>query len=135
MEKLLIVGELASDTDLARVCAREGYEVGVTESRSDALEQVEHGEVSIVLLCQCFGDADGLELVRTIRATDPRCEVILVSCNDDQVELPTQQYSREFAVEVLNAGALDYLRQPIALRSLRSAFSYARRSRGFVAAE
>lgn len=129
MEKLLIVGDLAEDADFARLCTQEGYEVWTSTDRSEVVPQVEGGGVSLVFLCQCLGDRDGVELLEKIRAADPRVEVIFVSCGVSGVELSSDEASRESAVEVLRAGALDYLRQPIGLQRLRVVFDYARRSR------
>jgi DNA-binding response OmpR family regulator len=130
VEKLLVAGELAHDEDLARLCATHGYEVRGVPNPDDALALVAGGDVALVILCMhVTEDEDGVELLEAIRATDPRCEVILVSCRRSGVERAQDAASTLAAVRLLNADALDYLRQPIGVRQLSQAFQCARRSR------
>ncbi|RLB51536.1 MAG: hypothetical protein DRJ42_16665 [Deltaproteobacteria bacterium] len=141
VEKLLIIGELASDEELAQLFEGEGYEVSRMPAGPRALEWVQRGDVAVAVLSQHLGDAEGMGPLMALRAADPRCEILVVSSGMTDVELPTDEVSMGVAVEALRQGALDYLRRPIALKQLRVALGHARLARSathppdFLAAE
>ncbi len=121
MEKLLLIGEeLARDADVLRFVEREGYEVLKIADRAEGLEVLRDERPAIVMVDHQLGGDDGVEVLKEVREADPACEVILVTGGGEM----------QAAIEVLRAGALDYLRRPIDTDQLRIALGRAVERRG-----
>ncbi|MFQ5662527.1 MAG: sigma-54-dependent transcriptional regulator [Terriglobia bacterium] len=87
---------------LERVLMQNGYQVLSAENAAAARRLLEAQGFSVVLLDLVLPDADGLELLREIKATQPETEVLVV----------TAYGSIESAVEAMRWGAYDYLTKP-----------------------
>jgi DNA-binding NtrC family response regulator len=74
-----------------------------------ALEHIPQVHPDVVLLDLQMPEIGGLDVLRSIRAADPECAVILM----------TAHASVESAIEAVKLGALDYLTKPLDLDRLR----------------
>src|SRR3972149_3307705 len=101
--RLLVVDDdRALRSSLERVLAQNGYAVVAAENAQQAQAQLEAASFAVVLLDLVLPDAEGLELLREIKATQPETEVLVV----------TAYGSIESAVEAMRWGAYDYLTKP-----------------------
>jgi len=121
MSRLLLVGaELVADEEVRAFVERAGYEVITAVDRASGLERLESGQPSVVIIDHELGEENGVELLVEMRRRDPGCEAVLVTPGGEI----------EAAIEVLRAGALDYLRRPIDLELLGIALGRARERSG-----
>ena len=101
--RLLVVDDdRAVRSSRERVLAQNGYAVVAAENAQQARAQLEAASFAVVLLDLVLPDAEGLELLREIKATQPETEVLVV----------TAYGSIESAVEAMRWGAYDYLTKP-----------------------
>jgi two-component system, NtrC family, response regulator AtoC len=103
---------VVDDEDLVRWSLRErleasGYRVLEAETAEQALQHAED-DVDLVLLDFRLPDADGLSLLRRIKAQNRDTVVILM----------TAYSSVESAVEAMKQGAYDYVRKPFEIEEL-----------------
>ncbi len=97
---------------------REGHAVVAVGDLTQAREAVQRQRFDIVISDMRLPDGLGLELLRELTATQRTEKCIVI----------TAYGSAENAVEVLKAGAFDYLTKPVDLKQLRSAVASALRS-------
>lgn len=120
MEKILLIGpKLTQDEAVNQFIGREGYETIHAADRERGIHSVNEDKPVVVMVDHNLENDNGLEVLKEIRQLDKRCEVILVT-NGGEVDV---------AIEVLRAGALDYLRRPIDVELLRVALGRARERR------
>ena len=100
---LVVDDEPAEREALGRLIARWGYDVEVAESSDEALTLAERYGPAVVITDLILPGADGLSLLRALRASS-RPPVVLVVTGHATVET---------AVEAMRHGALDYLTKPI----------------------
>ncbi|MBI4461583.1 MAG: sigma-54-dependent Fis family transcriptional regulator [Acidobacteria bacterium] len=101
--RLLVVDDdRALRSSLERVLVQNGYQVLAAENAQQARAQLETQSFAVVLLDLVLPDAEGLELLREVKATQPETEVLVV----------TAYGSIESAVEAMRWGAYDYLTKP-----------------------
>ena len=101
--KLLIVDDEAIVRDsLGKWFGEEGYEVGVTQSASEALSRLAERRWDLALVDIKMPGTDGIELQRRLREIDPELTVIIM----------TGYASVETAVQALKNGAYDYVTKP-----------------------
>ena len=93
---------------LHRGLTAEGYECVVAEDAESALAAVEANPVDLVLLDLLLPDRSGLDVLRALRARDPRLPVLILTAKDDV-------HSK---VSGLDQGADDYLTKPFAFEEL-----------------
>jgi two-component system response regulator HydG len=104
MIRVLVVDDEAPNRDaLARVFAREGWEVRVAEDGRAALDVLREGDVAVVVSDLKMPGLDGLELLRACRQIAP----------DTQVILATAYGTVESAVEAMREGAWDFVTKPL----------------------
>ncbi len=116
MNTLLVVGtELATDAGLLGLSERNGYELVPTAGLSDALVALRSRQPAVALVMHHCGQESGVEVLRELRRADPSCEVIVA----------TGQADFDAAIEVLRAGALDYIQLPIEVKQLHLALQRA----------
>jgi DNA-binding NtrC family response regulator len=82
-----------------------------------ALEHISQVHPDVVLVDLQMPEVGGIEVLRTIRATDPGCAVILM----------TAHASVESAIEAVKLGALDYLTKPLDFNRLRDLLTTVRK--------
>ncbi len=109
--RLLVVDDdPALRRSLERVLTQNGYDVSGAETAQDARAQLEAQAFAVVLLDLVLPDADGLSLLRELKATQPEAEVLVVTAHG----------SIESAVEAMRWGAYDYLTKPFHSEELLS---------------
>jgi two-component system NtrC family response regulator len=87
---------------------KQGFEVALAESGERALERFRRDPFELVLTDQRMPNMSGLELLKAVRAVNPETPVIVM----------TAYGSIETAVDVIKAGATDYLTKPLNLDEL-----------------
>ena len=100
---LLVVDDEPGILRLIEKFARNiGFDVATAGSGHEALQKLQTETAAVALVDLRMPDVDGLEVLRRIRATDPDCQVILM----------TGHASIETAIEAIKHGAMDYLSKP-----------------------
>jgi len=108
--RLLIVDdERGIVVALKALFSKEGYEVETAQSGEEALEKVKAGLFHVVITDLSMKGMSGLELLRQVRELDPQCAVLMITAYGNQ----------RIAVEVMKAGAEDYLPKPFDNDELR----------------
>ncbi|MBE7324707.1 response regulator transcription factor [Nocardioides sp. Y6] len=108
MTRVLVVEDEESYSDaLAYMLRKEGYEVAIAATGTEALAEFDRNGADIVLLDLMLPGVPGTEVCRQIRATSS-VPVIMVSAKDDEVD----------KVVGLELGADDYVTKPYSPREL-----------------
>ena len=102
-ENILVVDDEKVILDLTTmVLASKGYLVETVSSRSEALARAEATKPALILLDYMMPEMDGLAVLKQLREKLP----------DSYVVMFTGKGSEELAVELMKAGASDYIRKP-----------------------
>jgi two-component system response regulator AtoC len=114
---------VADDEPLIRqsirgVLGQEGYEVVLAASGAEAWARFHEDRPDIVVLDLVLGDADGIDLLRRIRAEAPDTKVVLMSAHG----------SIESAVTAMKLGAYDFIKKPFELEEIVAAVRNADRT-------
>jgi signal transduction histidine kinase len=108
-EKLLVVDDEQLILDLTAMVLRErGFEVHLTDNAQDAFEIIAAERPAVVLLDYVMPRVNGMVALREIRSRFPQTYVIMF----------TGKGSEEIAVELMKAGAADYLSKPFSNKIL-----------------
>lgn len=103
MKKILIVDdEDFIRQNLDRILKEEGYRTAIAKDGKEALDFLKEGSFDLVFLDLRLPDISGLEVLKTIKESDPDLLVIVM----------TGYASVESAVEALKSGAYDYIKKP-----------------------
>ncbi len=106
----LVDDDEGSRDAMRRALERMGYAVQPFESAAPALERLEAGdEVDVVISDVRMPGMDGYELLRRVRALQPKLPFLLVTAFADVDD----------AVSALQEGADDYLTKPVKMQELR----------------
>lgn len=102
--KILVAEDDDDDVLLIRELVREGFYDGaasvvIVENFSDVLSRIAESEYDVCLFDYRLGEANGLDLLRTLKGNNINIPVILMTGQGDQ----------EIAVDAMKAGATDYL--------------------------
>jgi len=109
MRVLIIEDEPRLAGNIARSLRESaGYAVDVAHDGQDGLFMAESNEYDVVLLDLMLPHMDGMQLLSRIRKAGQHTPVLVVTARDD----------KESVVELLNAGADDYLTKPFDLGEL-----------------
>lgn len=107
--KVLIVDDEVSQTDLLKgFLQKKGYCVTTTQDPEEALEVIQSRDIDLMIVDYRMPKMNGLSLIKKVRAIDPVVGIIMVSAYG----------SIETAVEVIKAGASEFLTKPIDLSGL-----------------
>jgi diguanylate cyclase (GGDEF)-like protein len=121
-ERVLVVDD---DDDIRELLAltlrHEGWAVTAARSGSEALVALRQQGPAVALIDFQLPDMNGLELIRLTRAVDPNLACIVV----------TGQGSEHVAVEIMKAGAVDYLVKPFEPRMIAAVVRQAIEDRRF----
>ncbi|MEN8688251.1 MAG: response regulator [Desulfuromonadales bacterium] len=102
-EKILIVDDEQMILELtSMVLDRRGFEVQTVDNATDSYEIIERDRPALVLLDYMMPRVNGLDALKEIRARFPETYVIMF----------TGKGSEEVAVELMKAGASDYILKP-----------------------
>lgn len=104
MNKILIVDD---DVDicnlLSKFLTRHGYEVHSSHTGSQAIEFLKKQKVDLVLCDFRLGDMDGTAVLAKVKELVPEAQVIIITGYSDI----------KIAVNVIKAGAFDYVTKPL----------------------
>jgi DNA-binding NtrC family response regulator len=107
--KVLIVDdEMLIRYSLQRLIEGEGFPVVTADTGLKALQQFEHEKPEIVILDIRLPDANGLNLLKTMKEINPSVTVVMVTACPDI----------RSSVEAMKMGAFDYLDKPIDIEKL-----------------
>ena len=99
---LVVDDEPSMRTTLSILLKREGYQVSLAESGTEALPMLAPGEYDMIFTDLKMEGMDGIELLRHIKAVDPQAEVLIF----------TAYGTIASAVEAMKLGAYDYIGKP-----------------------
>lgn len=105
---LLIDDELGVRESLKMVFSK-AYQLAEADSIDAALAQVQETRPEVVLLDVLMPKADGIEVLKRIKAIHPECEVIIL----------TGVNSQQVAAKALENGAFDVVSKPFDVVDLR----------------
>ncbi len=88
---------------------REGYGVLLAETGAEALQKAQADPPDLVLLDVRLPDADGLEILESLRAANPEAPVIMITAHGGV----------ESAVRAMKLGAHDYINKPFDMEELK----------------
>jgi DNA-binding response OmpR family regulator len=107
--RLLIVdGDAAFRRELRAECEQFGYQVIEAESGADGQREFEERSPSLVVLEAVLPDGSGLDVCRSIRRSDPKVPILMVSARGEEIDV----------VVGLEIGADDYVIKPVRMREL-----------------
>ena len=107
--KILLIEDDSGISDtLQRVLAGEGHEVAVEKRGDDGLARAARDSFNVVITDLRLPGLGGLELIRQLRAAQPRLPIILT----------TAFGTTEIAIEATKLGAFDYLLKPFNMPQL-----------------
>jgi putative two-component system response regulator len=108
-ERILIVDDVASiRIAFSRKLTGDGYECLMAENGEKALAMLQKRQIGLVLLDITMPGISGKDVLREIVAHYPDIAVIMITATD----------SAETAIEMLKAGAYDYIIKPIYFNEL-----------------
>lgn len=108
MTKILIVEDESSFSEaLSFLLGKEGYEVDVAETGSDAIKKFNENGADLILLDLMIPEISGVEVCKTIRTTS-QVPIIMLTAKDSEID----------KVVGLELGADDYVTKPYSSREL-----------------
>ena len=127
--KLLIVEDESSLRELlARALRKEQYVVETASTYAEASDKLAAYSYDCILLDIMLPDGNGLQLLERLRRADKRENVIIISSDDEPLDLNSNPEDNK---KTLKEGADDYLPKPFHLAELSARIqSVIRRSRG-----
>jgi len=111
--RLVAVDDDPDALNILRALVPKEIAVKTYFSGQECLDAMRRELSDIAILDLQLPDINGIELLRRLRAINPRMEVILL----------TAEYSTEAAVAAIKAGASDYLTKPVDVNRLRNALA------------
>jgi len=111
MSKVLLVDDEVEFTDtLSERLRIRDFDTSVVHDGAQALAAIEQDEPDVMILDLKMPGIDGIEVLRRLKKTKPRIEVIVLTGHGSDRD-------RELALEL---GAFAYLEKPVNLRKLTS---------------
>jgi two-component system response regulator RegX3 len=108
MTKILIVEDESSFSEaLSFLLGKEGYDVAVAATGTDAIKQFNENGADLVLLDLMIPEISGVEVCKSIRTTS-RVPIIMLTAKDSEID----------KVVGLELGADDYVTKPYSSREL-----------------
>ncbi len=109
--KILIVDdEKLVRWSLSEDFQKEDYQVDTAEDGKTALARIEAEQYDLILLDIRLPDANGIEILQTVKQANPNSTVIMMTAYGDI----------ETAVEAMRAGAYDYVTKPFNVDEIRA---------------
>ena len=102
--------EKTTRMNLSHVLTKDGYEVFVAASGSEALRLLDKGSFDVILTDLKMEEVDGMTVLEKAKAKDPTTEVIIIT---GYATVPT-------AVEAMQKGSYQFLAKPLKLVEVRS---------------
>ncbi|MBI5191371.1 MAG: response regulator [Nitrospirae bacterium] len=123
-EKILVVDDDEEFANLlGLLLTKRGFKPEVAYGGVQALEMAKKLSPSIILQDYMLPDFKGMDLLKALRRDCPASSVIII----------TARGSEEVAVELMKAGAADYLKKPFEVDSLLLTIENVRKMRGYEA--
>lgn len=117
MNKILIIDDEKPTLTMFRLTLNAyGYEVLTAENGKEGLEVFERERPPLVLTDIKMPGMDGIEVLRRVKAIEPRTEVIVITGHGDM----------DLAIKALNLDATDFLNKPIQRQALEQALKRAK---------
>src|SRR3970040_2351397 len=115
MDRVLVIDDEKNVRALlTRILSQDEVDVHTAGTGAEGLQLADEVDPDVVLLDLRLPDADGMDLLKTLRARRPDTAVIIITAYG---QIPS-------AVEAMKHGATDYLEQPFhALDTLRLSVS------------
>ena len=114
---LLVVDDEAYVLDtVSEIATQAGFAVVTAASGNDGIRASRERRTDLAMVDLKMPDVGGLEVLRAIHDSDPRCQMILM----------TGHASVETAVEAIKMGAMDYLSKPLDVRRVEQLLSNVR---------
>jgi DNA-binding NtrC family response regulator len=108
--RLLVIDDQPEIHPIVRRCGEQlGFEVTASADPLDALSRLGTLRPHVAVVDLQMPGADGLDVLKAVRAADPECEVILMTGNA----------TIDSAMAAVKLGAMDYLSKPLDLSRLR----------------
>jgi DNA-binding NtrC family response regulator len=101
---------------VSRFAQKSGFEVVTCSGGREAIACLRSRRADLLMVDLRMPDVGGLEVLRSVRETDPRCQAVLM----------TGYASVDTAVEAIKLGALDYLSKPFDFTRLEQLLSSVR---------
>lgn len=109
MRVLVVEDEVRLANNVAEALRQRcGYAVDCAENGRDGLSLTEYGHYDLLLLDLMLPGLDGLSIVRQVRRRNDQTPILILTARDE----------RACVIELLNAGADDYLTKPFDLGEL-----------------
>jgi len=105
---LIVDGDPAFRRELRANCEQFGYQVIEADNAADGVREFEERGPSLVLLEAVLPDGSGLDVCRSIRRSDPKVPILMVSSRGEEIDV----------VVGLEIGADDYVVKPVRMREL-----------------
>ena len=104
MNKILIIDDdIDTCTLLKHFLTKNGYEVQTTVSGSAGIKKLQAEEFALILCDFRLGDMDAREVMQAAKLINPRTQIIVITGYSDV----------KIAVEVIKAGAFNYVTKPL----------------------
>lgn len=112
MKKVLVIDDERPTLNMFRLLlGAYGYHVLTAEDGSEGLKVFRNEKPRIVITDVKMPGTDGLEVLRSIKAMDPKAEVIVITGHGDM----------DLAIKALNLDATDFINKPLQRSALDSA--------------
>jgi two-component system response regulator AtoC len=111
MKKILVAGEqdpVREELSLALI--DEGYDVVTARSGAESLAAADRGDFDLVLLAMRFADMNGIDVLQSLRKSNPDTTVIMMTAHGDI----------ESTRKALSLGAFDFIHRPVKSRAVVS---------------
>ena len=111
MKKILVAGEqdpVREELSLALI--DEGYDVVTARSGAESLAAADRGDFDLVLLAMRFADMNGIDVLQSLRKSNPDTTVIMMTAHGDI----------ESTRRALSLGAFDFIHRPVKSRAVVS---------------
>jgi DNA-binding NtrC family response regulator len=106
---LLVDDEENARTALARILAREGYEVFSAGNGFEALELLQSSTVELVITDINMPEMNGMSFMRELNRLYPGINVIMITAYGEV----------ESYIEAMNLGAFEYINKPVRMDELK----------------
>jgi len=110
LDKIMIIDDEEDMLSMYRAVFKKEYEVDATTNAKEGIKKIKDGDHRVAILDIIMPDTNGIDVLKKIKALDPRIEVIMVTASKDV----------NLAVEALKSGAYDYIIKPFETEALLS---------------
>lgn len=108
-EKILIADDEESiRSTFSEFLYEAGFKVDTAETLSHCIEKMKAESFDLLFLDVMFGSDNGLDAIKSLKALQPKCEIVVITGNPRLHSL----------VEAKKEGAVDYLTKPVRQASL-----------------